>query len=259
MRTVAADIESVPWYHSIELPDGTVTPGHFDLREARKGLPLPRLDGRRCLDVGSANGYWAFEMERQGAAEVVSLDMEDPRREDRPPSADDPSAWPVGLSRQGFEIAKRHLASSVERVDGSVYDLEPGWLGEFDFVFIGSLLLHLRDPIGALEAVHRVCKGELLSLEVVSAALSLALPGIPVAGMWGLRLQQWWLPNRAGHRALIQAAGFEVDRYGRLRQSIGAGFPDAPLREARSLGYLRFVFVNKRGGVRSQWVLARPS
>lgn len=31
-------------------------------------LPLPdSLDGMRCLDVGTQNGFWAFELERRAA------------------------------------------------------------------------------------------------------------------------------------------------------------------------------------------------
>src|SRR5205085_7629183 len=127
-----------------------------------------------------------------------------------------------------------------ERVDGSVYDLEPGWLGTFDFVFMGNLLLHLRDPIGALQAVRSVCRGELLSFEVVSPLLSLLFPRRAVFGMWALELQQWWIPSMRGHRTVIDAAGFRVRRYGGpVRQHFGAGFPRTPLRGVRSLQQLR--------------------
>jgi tRNA (mo5U34)-methyltransferase len=61
------------WYHTLELAPGVVTPGMFDLRPyvSRYGLP-ERLDGKRVLDIGTWDGFWAFEMERRGAAEVVA-------------------------------------------------------------------------------------------------------------------------------------------------------------------------------------------
>jgi len=38
-----------------------LTPGFYDLRSARARVPLEGVQGRRCLDVGSATGFWAFE------------------------------------------------------------------------------------------------------------------------------------------------------------------------------------------------------
>ena len=77
-----AEIASVPWYHTIRLPDGRLTPGYFDVQAVadRSGLP-DSLEGKRCLDVGTCDGFWAFEMERRGAAEVVG---DRPRRHDAP-------------------------------------------------------------------------------------------------------------------------------------------------------------------------------
>ena len=43
-----------------------------------------RLDGKRCLDVGTYDGFWAFEIEQRGAKEVVAVDVLDPRRWDWP-------------------------------------------------------------------------------------------------------------------------------------------------------------------------------
>jgi tRNA (mo5U34)-methyltransferase len=70
-----------PWWHTIELPDGRITPGGWDLRPTAARIPWPGdLRGMRCLDVGTMDGFWAFEMERRGAADVVALDLFDPPR-----------------------------------------------------------------------------------------------------------------------------------------------------------------------------------
>ena len=55
----------------------------------------------------------------------------------------------------------RHARRKLERV--SVYELDPGSIGTFDVVVCGSLLLHLRDPLRALEAIRAVCDGYFLS------------------------------------------------------------------------------------------------
>ena len=67
------------WYHTIDLPDGTATPGWFDTRVSPGEVDWPRsLRGGRALDVGTFDGFWAFELERRGAAEVIALDVDDP-------------------------------------------------------------------------------------------------------------------------------------------------------------------------------------
>src|SRR6266540_1871728 len=69
-----ARVREYDWYHSIELAPGLVTEGTFDHRPYvdRYGLPGD-LSGRRALDVGTFDGFWAFELERRGAR-VDALD-----------------------------------------------------------------------------------------------------------------------------------------------------------------------------------------
>src|SRR3954452_4256820 len=64
------------WWHVIDLPDGSTTPGAWDLRPLSEELPWPDVHGKRCLDIGTADGFWAFEMERRGAAEVLATDQD---------------------------------------------------------------------------------------------------------------------------------------------------------------------------------------
>jgi len=256
-RTVADEISSVPWYHTIELPGGEATPGYFDLRSIRAKVKIPDLTGKRCLDVGSSNGYWAFEMEKCGASEVVSLDLDDKSKEDWAVGLSG-TEHPVGISVRGFEIAKRHLDSKVERFDASIYDITPELVGEYDFVFIGSLLLHLRDPIGGLTALRSVCRGELFSLDGVSPWLTAAHPRQAVYGMWATEWQQWFLPNRAGRRRMLEVAGFTVSERGPLlHQRLGAGYKRPSLRRLRSPRTMALALYHDRVGVPSDWYRAR--
>src|SRR5215475_7852268 len=68
------------WYHSIDLPDGTVIPGiqSIDLLRSRIAqYPIPMdLRGKRVLDIGAWDGWFSFEMERRGA-DVVAIDCWD--------------------------------------------------------------------------------------------------------------------------------------------------------------------------------------
>ena len=206
------------WYHSIELPDGTVTPGSFDLRPSTRIVPLPsRLDGLRCLDVGTWDGFWAFEMEQRGAAEVVAIDIEDPDRWDWPPrellSARRGGLAVLSAAKRpgaGFAHAAAALGSRARRVDRSVYELDPDVDGRFDVVFLGSLLLHLRDPVAALDRVRAVCSGQAIVADAVEAIPSWLRPRTPVARLEGVERPWWWQPNRAALHQMVRSAGFEI-------------------------------------------------
>ena len=55
------------WYHTMELGPGIVTRGWFDLRPIVERMPWPDVRGKRCLDIGTYDGFLAFELERRGA------------------------------------------------------------------------------------------------------------------------------------------------------------------------------------------------
>lgn len=222
----AAVAENPNWYHTIELASGVVTPGHVDMRKLAPRILPERLDGRRAVDVGTFDGFWAFEMERRGAADVVAIDIDEPAAAEWPPLSrarliERVEELSLELGR-GFEIAKRSLDSDVARVICNVYDLEPGVIGgEVDDVFLGTLLLHLRDPVGALERVLLALRpgGRLHLLETVSPSLTLRSPRVPAARFRAANSPfNWWVPNIAAVRAWVRAAGFhEIERLGLFR------------------------------------------
>mgnify|MGYP001181038478 CR=1 FL=1 len=212
----ARSVEDVAlWYHTLALPGNKVTPGWFDLRGVVDALPWPNVAGMRCLDVGTYDGFYAFELERRGAQEVVATDIRDHRDWDFPararaaaPNALTALAGEKGL---GFEVAREALSSRVEKRIINVYDLSPETVGMFDVVICGSLLLHLRDPVRALEAIRSVCRSWFMSIETVSLRLGLRSPRHPAAEMrFDEDTCQWWVPNAAGHRRMVETAGFEV-------------------------------------------------
>lgn len=202
------------WYHTLELAPGLVTDGWFDLRPIVGRLPFPDLSGKRCLDIATFDGFFAFEMERRGASEVVATDLTNPEDLDWPPAMRADPARMRGLAGppggQGFRLAAQALSSSVERCEISVYDLSPESVGTFDFVFCGSLLLHLRDPMRALAAIRSVCTGHFLSNETIDLDLSVLHRRTPLARFNGKSMIQWFVPNRAAHVRMVDAAGFKI-------------------------------------------------
>lgn len=259
MTDLADEIAGYDWYHTIELPNGVVTPGLFDMRRVAPKLPFPpSLAGKRCLDIGTADGFWAFEMERRGASEILAIDLVDPSKRDVTIGAQTRTPLPEGeASRQAraFEVARRALGSKVEWRDLSVYDLSTKDVGTFDFVFMGSLLVHLRDPVLALSAVRTVTEGELLSYDAVSPSLSFFHPRSPAAVLGGVKRADWWIPNVAGLRRMIEAGGFKILRTGGItfiERRAARLTPKAFLRHPLSSTTLRFA------GVAQSWVLSRP-
>jgi tRNA (mo5U34)-methyltransferase len=63
------------WYHTLEPGPHVVTPGWFDLRPVVHRMPWPDVRGARCLDIGTYDGFLAFELERRGAPEVIATDL----------------------------------------------------------------------------------------------------------------------------------------------------------------------------------------
>jgi tRNA (mo5U34)-methyltransferase len=191
LPTDPSDARLDHWYHTIELQPGVVTRGVFNHRPVahRFGLPAS-LAGKTALDVGTADGFWAFEMEHRGADRVTAIDVARLGQSDLlplvrarwPQARLDNTQWP-----QRFATAHRSRGSRVEYKTCSVYDLAPDTVGTFDVVFCGSLLLHLFDPLKALINIRSVTR-ELAVIETAAADpdLERQYPDRPVM-MFGVR------------------------------------------------------------------------
>ncbi len=131
----SAELQKAGWYHSIDLPDGRVIKGFLTLEEQRERFaefPFAySLAGKRLLDIGTWDGWFAFEAERRGA-EVVAVD---------------------NVEQQNFYIARHQLASKVRYEIAEVYELPSRQLQLFDFTLFLGVLYHLRHPLRALEIV----------------------------------------------------------------------------------------------------------
>lgn len=211
------------WYHSMELAPGLVTPGQVDLRAVAPRVLPDRLDGVRALDIGTFDGFWAFEMERRGA-EVVATDVGSIDAAQWPPLnrarlEAQAAAWEVELGR-GFAIAAAALGSGVRRVVCDVGELTPEAVGgPVDLAFMGALTVHLRDPVGALERVAATLRpgGRLLQMEGLSLRNTLLAPRRPLGELKALRTDfNWWWPNLSLLKSWPWAAGLVDVRLARL-------------------------------------------
>jgi tRNA (mo5U34)-methyltransferase len=216
-RELQAEVDRLRWYHTIDVVPGVTTPGWWDLRHALAVMPFPDLHGKRCLDVGTWDGFYAYEMERRGASEVIAVDLGDLSEIDFPPEvrADvtfDPSEPGQQARSAGFHLLHDLLSSKVTWQAGNIYDLPELGLGTFDFVVVGNLLLHLRDPVRALDAVRRVTGAHLLLADEVQIRNQLLSRRRPLFELRGVgRDFQWWLGNDPGLRQLLSVGGFRIE------------------------------------------------
>jgi tRNA (mo5U34)-methyltransferase len=197
-------VEQEPyWFHQIELPNGLTTPGWSQPRTQKLpfyGLP-ESFEGLRVLDVGCAEGFFSFEAERRGAAEVVAID-----------------SFPDSVRR--FNICRAAFGSKATAYLANVYELNPRTFGTFDLVMFYGVLYHLRHPLLALEKIHSVCTGTVL----VQTAIH-EIPGAettPFSRFYPRGMDSgpdedgkplfdptiFWLPNRECVRALVDCADF---------------------------------------------------
>ena len=266
MRAETATVQEAlehEWYHTLELAPGVVTPGWFDTRQVVSQLPFPAsLAGKRCLDVATFDGFWAFEMERRGAAETVAIDLLDVSEIDWPVNSSEEVKAALARRKEvdGFALARKLLGSSVDRREMSVYDLDPEVVGTFDFVYVGSLLIHLRDPVRALERVRSVCRGRLLLVDNVDLLLTLRHPRRPVAALDGVGRPWWWKMNMAALVRAVEAGGFRVVAPpSRIWMPPGPGqSPTPPTRHLLRSEDARERFVGSRRGDPHGVILAEP-
>lgn len=201
-------VASVPhWHHIFAFPQGITTPGAYDPRDLFSRLRFPDLRGKRVLDVGTRDGFFAFECERRGA-HVVALDH-------------------VDAEKTGFAVARRILGSQVEYVRANVYDLTPEEFGHFDVILFLGVLYHLRHPLLALDRLRALAKNLLMVESLVCdssffvgygearplASFAPELEDLPlaqflVANRFHPDWTNKWSPNVACLKALLEDALF---------------------------------------------------
>jgi tRNA (mo5U34)-methyltransferase len=209
------------WYHTIELAPSIVTQGEYDHRPVLERFDLPEsLVGKRALDVGTADGFFAFELESRGA-EVVALDIAGWDQVDTLPQVDVGDR--VWRHTANFELAKSARGSAVRRVECNVYDLSPEVAGVFDVVYCGSLLLHLQNPLRALCNIRSVTRELAIIENAHQPELERVFPDSPVLRFGAREIEEkegtplgsaciyWWMNRRALAEMLAYAGFAHVD------------------------------------------------
>jgi tRNA (mo5U34)-methyltransferase len=220
-----AQVDSVVWFHTIDLGDGIVTPGYS---KSDVDHLLPDFSGRSVLDIGAWDGYYSFLAEKRGAARVLALDH---------------YAWGVDFARRnpywvechekgvlpdmnrdltdfwnpelpgmgGFRIAHEALHSRVETRVDDFMSMDVDSLGTFDVVMFLGVLYHLREPLRALDRLRKVTKGVAV-IETGAVHFGGAATGpllkFTAGTHQGHDFSNWFFPNAEALVDMCRAAGF---------------------------------------------------
>ena len=136
-----------------------------------------------------------------------------------------------------------------------MYDLDPAEDGRFDVVMCGAILLHLRDPVLALEKIREVCDGTLVLVELIDPKLELSSPRYACAAVRPFA-DQWWVVNSPGMERMLSMAGWDVvERCPRFLFPHGPGGPSRPEQP-----WLTGIAAPEAGPTRNRWTdLAGPT
>ena len=227
------------WWHSFEMPDGTVIRGVCEVQGLKDRLaqfPIPEdLRGKRVLDVGAWDGWFSFELERRGA-EVTAIDNWDNPR---------------------FHQMHAMLGSKVDYRVMDVYDVSPETVGRFDIVLFMGVLYHLKHPMLALENICSVTT-ELAAIDSYVLPGDLDAQAKPVLEFYESdefegNVDNWAAPNLACLMAMCRTAGFaRVERAQIL--TYGAGLScfrqwPAEVSAKSPVPELLGVIHNRNGGI----------
>lgn len=217
-----AALDRVPlWFHTFCL-DGRAlyTPGIA--RDHRYRIPFFRSDlgGRRVLDVGTFDGFYAFLAEARGASRVVAIDNEQYVEWVR-------ARFGIELEgAAGFRTIAELLDSEVVYMRLDAYDLDR-LEGEFDLILCFGMIHRVRDPLGLLEVMRRkLAPGGEVMLETHGVAEQLeegACVRVCEPGeLYSRDDFVYWGFSGAGLDRLARLAGFK-----------GAEVHDAPIVDGR--------------------------
>jgi tRNA (mo5U34)-methyltransferase len=202
-----------PWFHNLHLPDGRQTsPDHrlgdfprFKWEAIASHLPED-LSGWTAIDIGCNAGFHSIELAKRGAR-VTAVDVD--------------SHY---LRQARWAVERFGLADRVTVRPGNVYELAHS-AERYDLVWFTGVLYHLRYPLAAIDAaagatarllvmqsLTRIDKEEgapddlpYSQRERLSEAGWPAMSFIP--GRFAGDPTNWWAPNRACLRAMLDSAG----------------------------------------------------
>lgn len=226
------DLSGAYFYQTIDLPGQATILGAWDLREDTDAY-LGHIDlaGKHVLEIGAANGFLTFHMERRGAT-VIALDLSPELPCDLLPSPGPDEAGlrtsaravVAGLNR-AWRYAQRALGSRASLVHATAYDLPPD-LAPVDVCLFGSVLLHLRDPFAALREAARMTREAIVVTDTLNRPITARTeePLMLVNPTLGRDPATWWFLSPVAVKHMLAPLGFSSFTLGSHHQLFRPGF-----------------------------------
>jgi tRNA (mo5U34)-methyltransferase len=194
------NIKDLSFWHSIQLPDGTVTPGQksLELLRAEESAVLEHCNflNKTVLDVGAWDGYFSFAAERHGASRVVASDWH---------------SW-VGDNwgnKASFDFVKNQLNSNVDELICKAEEL-PTEGEKFDIVLLLGVTYHVKNPIALIERVSkRSIERVVIETEYRDDGLSEPVLYLIPDDSLNNDNSNWNVPNFNGVKAMMEMAGLK--------------------------------------------------
>ena len=217
-------IDDCFFYHLTDLPGLGQVGGDWDLTDVTDDY-LGRIDysGKRALDIGAASGYLSFQMEARGA-DVVSFDLCSGKSWNVVPLAanqhkfeSDSRGREVCHSRlqNAYWFCHQRLNSKAQVHYGDVYQL-PLELGNFDIVFLGMILPHLRDPFQAIYSASRLAADTLIitnpgrKTRLIDRLFGRSYQAKFLPSKSNNLVDAWWALSSSCTERMLGTVGFEV-------------------------------------------------
>lgn len=166
------------WMYRFDLGYGVQTALHDEyldvVHRTRWQMILPelkrRFDGRwsaiRALDSACNEGWFAFEVAKLGAKEIVGFDARE-----------------VNIRKAQLVQAQIGAENISFHVD-DIFNVSPERYGEFELVLCLGLMYHLENPMGALRRLRAVTREMLvIDTEVARAGSTVDIERGPVVGV----------------------------------------------------------------------------
>jgi hypothetical protein len=121
-------------------------------------------------------------------------------------------AYTDGL-RNGYWLAHRLLKSRARVYYGDIYNI-PDEIGQFDVVFLGMVLPHLREPFYALSQTTRLSRDAVIITQQApkdQAPIAYFIPNARMNPAEHEPYGAWWVFSEGCFREMLQVLGFEIE------------------------------------------------
>jgi SAM-dependent methyltransferase len=224
IRKEVAGMDECEFYHVVDLPDGSLTGGQWDLRHNADAY-LGNVDfaGKRVLEIGPASGFLSFHMERQGARVAVIEPPADSFWDLVPQASADLAETRkvfgehIQRIRNSFWFLHRCYGSAIECYEVDAYRIPPQ-PAQFDIGLLASVLLHVSSPVRMLESLANVVGDTIIIVErffpeLVSQPVCRLVPSTA-----NRTLETWWEFSPNFFAQYLAVLGFSQMRATRHRQ-----------------------------------------